>query len=115
MVASTKYVEVIHFPKDKDTDYSRLTTTTQMRLTEDDADDGPASGTQEATAAIYKRPRTTKQRPGMSLAVSASGYWEAAKCSCICIGAPARTASGPQESGSGIAMPAMLRILRVGR
>ena len=92
-VACPKYEAVIHCPEDKDTDNASLTTATQIRITGEEAVDGPATGTQEATPAIPKTPRTTRRRPGMSSFVCDSGYREAEQLSSIGMGAPSRSAS----------------------
>ena len=59
-VASPKYGAVIHFLAHIDTDDTSPTTPTQIRITGDEAVDGPATGTLEATQAMPKTLRTPR-------------------------------------------------------
>ena len=63
---------------------------------------------------MLKTPRTPRRRPGMSSAVTDSGFREAGQFSSIGIGAPSRSDTGLQASSSGVGMPAILKTPRVG-
>ena len=60
-VASPKYGAVIYFPEQKDPDDTSPTTTTRIRITRDEAVAGPSTGTQGATPAMPKPPRTPRR------------------------------------------------------
>lgn len=114
-VASPKHLPVIHFPEHHDSDNPSPTHATQISITGNEGVDVPVAGMQEATRTMPKIGRTMSQQPGMSSAVYDGEYREAGQWSSIGMRAPARSASGPRQSGSGVVLPGILLTPRVGR
>ena len=58
---------------------------------------------------MLKTPRTSRRRPGMSSAVSESGFRAVGQLSWIGMWTPSRSTSGLRESSCWVEMPAILR------